>query len=208
MTFDPEAVMHEQVFSDRTGAMAHMNRWRRLSVFMVSMIGLLSVAFYLGRGRRSMSVSEAGRMSRALSAINSTRDEIMDQLTKDGAFVGGPSNWPECKVDPDDSESCPLSNVTSGAWQTVVPGNGTRCLNGDEFTFHVRKCDEDKLIIYFAGGGACWTGTDNKLREFCEDSNFVSDGIFSDHEDNPFVNYTIVQVRYCSGDAFVGDRVV
>jgi hypothetical protein len=155
-----------------------------------------------------MSANGAGRMSRALGAINSTRDEIMDQLTKDGAFVGGPSNWPECKIDPDDAESCPLSRVSSGAWQTVVPGNETRCLNGDEFTFHVRKGDEDKLIIYFAGGGACWTGTDNKLREFCEDSKFVSDGIFSDHEDNPFANYTIVQVRYCSGDAFVGDRVV
>jgi hypothetical protein len=65
--------------------------------------------------------------------------------------------------------------------------------------------------VYFEGGGACWEWIS------CSgmfDTNVASDelapfrGIFDfEHPDNPFREYSIVFIPYCTGDVHVGDSV-
>jgi hypothetical protein len=69
--------------------------------------------------------------------------------------------------------------------------------------------DEDKLVIYFQGGGACWDQYSTKLSA-CTTSLYLQGpfGIFDRKNPlNTFANYTIVHINYCSGDFFVGDVI-
>ena len=69
------------------------------------------------------------------------------------------------------------------------------------------------MLFYFQGGGACWdkastelglcstsASGDSNIGVFCRDSDSCTG-------DNPFMDYTIVQVLYCSGDAHIGQVV-
>jgi hypothetical protein len=102
-------------------------------------------------------------------------------------------------------------------WQTVEPGGATRCADGSPYRFHVRHASEERLLLFFNGGGACWNsatcdpqgnptyrvnagpGSGNDPREY--------DGAFAlDNPDNPFGDWSQVFVSYCSGDVHLGDR--
>jgi len=112
-----------------------------------------------------------------------------------------------------ESENCGLDTLEPGQEQIVYPGGNTGCIHDDyspvgggPFSFKVRRgTSNSKLMIYFVGGGACFFDINNKWVQACHDSGFVDAGVFSNQSDSPFANYTIVQVRYCSGDAFVGN---
>jgi len=80
------------------------------------------------------------------------------------------------------------------------------------YQFEVRPGDPDKMLIHFEGGGACWN-----LKAFdlgiCYQSvpqGTGGAGFFNDCQEgrpNPFQNYTVVHVRYCSGDVHLGNLV-
>jgi len=66
--------------------------------------------------------------------------------------------------------------------------------------------------IYFQGGGACWdkVSTEAGLCTTYSDPTSADPGVFCRDNcpsTNPFSEYTIVQVLYCSGDAHVGNVV-
>lgn len=55
----------------------------------------------------------------------------------------------------------PLSVIAQEVWTTVEPGGETSCATGTPYVFHVKPGegkDAAKLMIFFGGGGACWTG--------------------------------------------------
>jgi len=117
------------------------------------------------------------------------------------------------------TESCHLDDLmlNPGEESLVYPGGSTRCIHeephhqgGGAFSFKVRKgMSDSKLMIYFEGGGACFFAHDQEWVEACHDGGWSDEGIFSQapkhQSENPFSDYTIVQVRYCSGDAYVGN---
>lgn len=43
-------------------------------------------------------------------------------------------------------------------WETISPGGDTACATGTPFSFHVRRADPGRVMVYFNGGGACWSG--------------------------------------------------
>lgn len=101
----------------------------------------------------------------------------------------------------------------------VYPGGDTECLHGDDYAFAVTPGDTDKLLYMFQGGGACWeaNGAFGKqvIMQCTPDlqSAVVTSG--SGHgvqnrarSDNPFRSYTVVELLYCSGDAFMGDTIL
>jgi hypothetical protein len=50
-------------------------------------------------------------------------------------------------------------NTAQGEWQIIEGGAGTQCALGDPYQFYYRPgADDDKLMIYFQLGGACWSG--------------------------------------------------
>jgi len=112
-----------------------------------------------------------------------------------------------------------LSALPEG-WSQIDPGGNSSCARGGKYSFFVRKANSNKLLIYFEGGGACYDAKTCQVgAHYFDDSITATDqadnpalkttGVFAlNDERNPFKDYNIVFVSYCTGDAFMGNRVV
>ncbi len=110
----------------------------------------------------------------------------------------------------------PTLDQLNAGWNTMLPGGDTLCAHGTEYSFHVRKAESSHLLIFFNGGGACWFGricnegssTYNPTAD--NDSNdpaALPGGIFDlENAENPFADYNMVFVSYCTGDVHIGNR--
>jgi hypothetical protein len=106
-------------------------------------------------------------------------------------------------------------------WNTLTPGGETSCAVDSNYRFFVRRAASDRVLVFFQGGGACADGRscdpDGPLA-FALDSGFKASataappppsGIFDlAHRDNPFAEYSMVFVSYCTGDLHLGARDV
>jgi len=146
--------------------------------------------------------------------------------TEDGVDLGGTSIDENSEAFQDALQGCEQfdpANETFGpagsgtgevaGWEKVVPGGECACSDGSEFSFLVHKGDPAKILVYFEGGGACFTA------ELCDPANEIyrvdaegpapaPAGVF-DFADprNPFADNTIFYVPYCTADAFLGDAI-
>jgi hypothetical protein len=96
------------------------------------------------------------------------------------------------------------------------------CSAGTPWSFWVRRGTVNKLLVYYQGGGACWSGlTCGGLPQFGIDPTFKqSTGPFDNpanfstgfadmsNPENPFRDWHFVFVPYCTGDVHWGDAVV
>ncbi len=113
-------------------------------------------------------------------------------------------------------------DLTAGQWNEIAPGGETTCAYGDAYRFFVRPAEKptDKLMIYFAGGGACWNadfcapsfkGPDGNpifVSKVPEGSSAALNQGFFDYTnaDNPVTDYNVVYLPYCTGDIHTGDK--
>jgi hypothetical protein len=98
-------------------------------------------------------------------------------------------------------------------WQRLPGGDGTSCSDGSAYSFFVHPGDRRNLLIYFQGGGACWSdATCNSKLGFYRPNLKQFDpateqGIFDfANAENPFRDYFVVYVPYCTGDVHLGNR--
>jgi hypothetical protein len=99
-----------------------------------------------------------------------------------------------------------------GEWRFVRTRGKTRCAHGGRFGFWTRLADLRKLLVYFEGGGGCFSyetcapGSrwfDPVVNE--EDDPVHFGGIFElTNPDNPFRGWSMVMIPSCTGDVFVG----
>ncbi len=95
------------------------------------------------------------------------------------------------------------------------------CWDGDPWVYFVKRGTENKLLMYYQGGGACWSGlTCNGLPPIVgptfkqgtgpgdNPSNFPVGFNDDSNPDNPFADWHAVFVPYCTGDVHWGDAVV
>jgi hypothetical protein len=89
-----------------------------------------------------------------------------------------------------------------------------QCADGSEHVFHTLDRDPDKVLLYYQGGGACFStetcdferGTYKVTTGADDRPGTDATGIFDwDHPGNPFADWSVVFVPYCSGDVFLGD---
>ncbi len=86
------------------------------------------------------------------------------------------------------------------------------CSTATPYVFFAKRGTVNKLVMYYQGGGACWnyftcSFPTYKVETGPGDSpNFASSG-FADlaNPDNPFKDWTIVMIPYCTGDVHWGD---
>jgi hypothetical protein len=103
--------------------------------------------------------------------------------------------------------------VTVGDWISIAGGDDCMCSDGSEFELWGRSADPTKVVLFFQGGGACFSA------ETCgpDSTSFTRNltigeapdfgGIFDDtNPENPLADHSIVYVPYCTGDVHVGDR--
>eukprot|EP00435_Cladocopium_sp_Y103_P046181 s2555_g13.t1 len=102
------------------------------------------------------------------------------------------------------NSSCSLKDMPLHQWTAVKPGGNTRCLLGD-YAFRVWRGNSSRVLLTFDGGGSCWNWP-TFVGAMCSPAvGFNWDGIMKiDDPGNPFYGYTVVEVVYCSGDAFAG----
>lgn len=100
-------------------------------------------------------------------------------------------------------------------WVKHDPGGNTKCSDGSSFSFFSRDAVKDKVLLFFQGGGACWSEyTCNTLTTYkatvSENDNPVywKNGIFDlGNKANPFADWTIVFVPYCTADVHIGAAI-
>jgi pectinacetylesterase len=109
--------------------------------------------------------------------------------------------------------TAPSTTATAGdqQWERVVPGGDCRCSDGSEFSFWVRKANPKKVVFYLQDGGACFSAKtcapDSGLYQTRVDEGPTGEGGIFDFADerNPFADYSVVFVPYCTGDVHIGD---
>jgi len=96
-----------------------------------------------------------------------------------------------------------------GKWYRITPA-GTKSSDGSEWHGLIRLGTENKVVVYFFGGGASINGyTSERGKEFFATTASVQDfvasgGIGSDAEENPFRDWTFLVLPYASGDFHSG----
>ncbi len=120
-------------------------------------------------------------------------------------------------------EPTAFSRLATG-WNKLSPGGDTICSDGSAFHFFARPGDPAKLLVYFQGGGACWTGDtcDRDLEPTYRPTAIselieappgeprperAMEGIFDfTRAENPVADFSFVFVPYCTGDVHIGNR--
>lgn len=100
-------------------------------------------------------------------------------------------------------------------WNVIEPEGDTVCSDGSPYRFYVRPGASDKLMVFFQGGGACWTGgsCDPDLEpsyriNLDEVDPAKYHGIFLfDHPVNPLKDHSVIFAPYCTADVHIGDSV-
>jgi hypothetical protein len=112
-------------------------------------------------------------------------------------------------------------NVSDTEFITIAPTGSTRylgktltpvCMNGTPYLFFAKRGSVNKLLVYYQGGGACWDSLTCSV-PVCDDSATLGDNPqgattgFADRSDprNPFRDWNVVFVSYCSCDVHFGD---
>ena len=98
-----------------------------------------------------------------------------------------------------------------GPWEAVTAPSDCMCSDGSEFQFFVREGNPAKVVLFFEGGGACFSaetcGPESETYKRAINSPAgLTDGIFdTDEERNPFLGWSMVYVPYCTGDVHIGN---
>ncbi len=106
-----------------------------------------------------------------------------------------------------------------GMWHQISPGGATTCGHGAPYSFFYRDNPGQDLLINFQGGGMCWNGQtcytptttfdDAVLPNDSGDNPALNVAGITDlgNPENPFVNYDMIFVNYCTGDMHTGNAV-
>lgn len=112
-------------------------------------------------------------------------------------------------------------NVDDAQFSTILPTGPIEylgrsleptCLNDTPYRYFVKRGSVNKLVVYYQGGGACWEGLTCGI-PVCADTATNGDNPqnatsgFADFSNpaNPFRDWNIVFVTYCSCDIHFGD---
>ncbi len=101
-------------------------------------------------------------------------------------------------------------DVATG-WARIVPGGDCQCADGSEFSFWVREANPNRVVFYLQDGGVCFSAEtcapDRDLYQTTVAEGPIGEGGIFDFADarNPFADYSVVYVSYCTGDAHLGN---
>ena len=107
----------------------------------------------------------------------------------------------------------PTTEALEPEWVMHEGGDDCVCADGSDFVYFSRQDDPGKVLLYFQGGGACFSEALCRFDSGAYDVTAGPDddpagdpGIFDlDHPDNPFRGWSMVFVPYCTGDVHLGD---
>jgi hypothetical protein len=112
-------------------------------------------------------------------------------------------------------------NVSDTAFISIAPTGSTQylgktltpvCMNGTPYRFFAKRGSVNKLLVYYQGGGACWDPLtcsipvcDNAVTNGDNPQNATTGFANQNDPRNPFRDWNVVFVSYCSCDVHFGD---
>lgn len=108
----------------------------------------------------------------------------------------------------------PDAEVAPAPWDAITAPADCMCSDGSPFEFFVHKGDPTKVVFYLEGGGACFDpntcapDSNSFKRTVGHDDNLadLTTGIFDfANPANPFADWSVVFVPYCTGDVHIGN---
>ena len=169
------------------------------------------------------STEEAGGESGEENTESSAGEAAEDAGTGEGEETEGMADVEE-EATPDteeeeETEPFETTGLAAGELSAIEPGGDTICSRGTPFRFFVRGGTVNKVILDFAGGGACWDEVTcsvagaifNEEAPSAEDIQAALDlklltGIYdNENEDNPFKDWFLIHIPYCTGDIHWGN---
>ncbi len=181
-----------------------------------------------GKYIRALEKDPSGTKRDAAQAKASTHfstafDRIRQKGCPTAATAGGLEGLVDGLTDAVVTATTVSPNVDDAQFTTISPTGTTpylgqaltpECIHGTPYQFFVKRGSVNKLLMYYQGGGACWdaltcgvpvcdpsvdpTGGDNP--------NNTPVGFFDlSNPQNPFRDWNIVFVPYCSCDVHFGD---
>ncbi len=110
-----------------------------------------------------------------------------------------------------------LNDLPLKTWAEIPLSDDVKCSDGSDYHAYTRRGTSDNLLIHFAGGGMCWNGESCsqpiRITHFdgfyfpfiWEIFRATADGILkSDNADNPFADWNVVYLPYCTADFHTG----
>jgi hypothetical protein len=165
--------------------------------------------------RRLLAVVCAGAIAVACSSeaatptgsdSGTTGVAVVDSTTASDPSIGDP-----LLGDPVSGSGVPAS----AEWQMVTAPPNCKCSDNSPYSFWVREADPTKVVFFLQGGGACFDAQScspasgiYKRTTGPEDNPASLGGIFdATNEKNPFADYSMIFVPYCTGDVHLGSAV-
>lgn len=143
-----------------------------------------------------------------------TAVEVADTTAESTAASTTATPAPETSTPDTSTPTTGVATALAGFAQVEAPAD-CMCGDGSEFHFWMRERDPAKVLFYFEGGGACFSP------ETCDPSNpayktaighdetlsDLTEGIWDDtNPANPFRDWSVVFVPYCTGDVHIGNN--
>lgn len=104
------------------------------------------------------------------------------------------------------------AKVSTATWEKVVAPSSCMCSDGSEFDVMIHRGDPRRVLFYLEGGGACFSAETcgpakpTFTRNLDGEKMPTAAGIFDlSNADNPFADYSMVFVPYCTGDVHLGN---
>lgn len=156
-----------------------------------------------GKAKLDLGLDKAhDKYTDVMMASHEAADELIDALVE--ATTTSP-DYPDTF-----QTETPGSSVVYGK-QTLSP----QCVFGDPYIFFARRGSLNKVLMYYQGGGACWDGGTCFVAGTCATTATAADNPanvttgFGDYTnpDNPFYDWSVVFVTYCSCDVHWGQNI-
>ena len=108
------------------------------------------------------------------------------------------------------------TTVAADTWEPFDGGPHAVCADGSEPHFFERVADPERVVLYFEGGGACFSEAtcafDGPDKSYVSSSAYTAEsmsqraGLFDfENPSNPLADHSFVYVPYCTGDLHLGD---
>ncbi len=130
--------------------------------------------------------------------------------------AGGINVEPPIVIKKDEAPKAFKLPVLQPGWNQIPLEGASTCARGGKYSFFVRPGKVNKVVIDFAGGGACWTASScsyagalfiDSIDDFLSSAEkYRTKGVYDvSREDNPFRDWYHVLLPYCTGDLHWGD---
>jgi hypothetical protein len=165
--------------------------------------------------RRALLVFAASALLAAACASDDPATETADaasETTTTGAPATTTIAAPTTTTTVAPEQTTTAAPADDGEWVAHEAPDDCMCADGSDYWIQSRTADPEKVMLYFQGGGACFTEAMCQFEDGTykvttgPDDHPAATGIFDfDDPENPFADWSVVHVPYCTGDVHIGD---